>query len=83
LVENTSYFALRRGSGVVADEWWSTVRWRADVPAGVVPIAAGRARVELSQDEAVEALEWAERLDGTAALAVYPHDPRPVVGTST
>jgi hypothetical protein len=41
-----------------------------------------RARVEMSQDEVVEALDWAGRLDGAAALAVHPHDPRAAVQTS-
>ncbi|MDA0167162.1 hypothetical protein OM076_43280 [Solirubrobacter ginsenosidimutans] len=82
MVEHASYYALRRRPGATADAWWTTVRWRRDVPKALFPIVAGRARVEVTQDEVVEALDWAERFDGADALAVYPRDPRAVVRTS-
>jgi hypothetical protein len=82
MIDHTSYYALRRRPGVIADAWFSAIRWRADVPDALSAIVAGRGRVELTHDEAVEALEWAERVDGADVLTVYPHDPRGAAQTS-
>jgi hypothetical protein len=82
LVENASYFALRRRPGLAADAWWNAVLQRADVPHGLLTILAGRTRVELSRDDTIEALDWAEQRDGTTALAVYPFDPRTAIRIS-
>ena len=83
MVEHTSYYALRRRSGTAADAWWvSASLHQQDAPRGIAALIAGRARVELTLDETVEALAWAERVDGfphggESPLRVYPHDPRP------
>jgi hypothetical protein len=76
LDDNPSYFAVRRRLGPDADAWWAAARHRTDVPGCLFAMLAGRERVELTRDEAIAALEWADGLDAAVALAVYPSDPR-------
>jgi hypothetical protein len=81
MVENTSYYALRRCSGAAADAWWVNASRLRDAPPAIAALMSGRARVEVNRDETVEALAWAERVDGLPhggepPLRVYPHDPR-------
>ena len=50
------------------------------MPGAISVLLAGRARVEVSRDEAVRALEWASRVDGwaeakTKPLCLYPCGP--------
>ena len=76
MVENTSYYALRRCPGAAADAWWVNASRHRDAPRAIAALLSGRERVELNRDETVEALVWAERIDGEPPLRVYPHDPR-------
>jgi hypothetical protein len=48
------------------------VRRRRDVPEAISVLLAGRARVELSCEEAERALEWAGRIDGWAGAETKP-----------
>jgi hypothetical protein len=76
----TSYYALRVCPRVDADAWWSAVRRRDDVPHGVAALLGGRARVELTREEAGHALAWAGSIEGwpttdAKPLVVYPAEP--------
>jgi hypothetical protein len=68
-----SYSALRVRPTASAPAWWSAARERTDVPDAVGMLMAGRTRVELSDDAAAEALEWAASVDGWGAA-----DPKPL-----
>jgi len=76
--EDRSFYALRRGHGAPAAEWWRSMSRRADLPKVLAPLAAGRTRVELDRRTAAEALDWVEdRSPGAAVpVVVYPDDPR-------
>ena len=81
LVKNASYYALRRCRGASSDAWWVKRRDAPDAPPAVLALIAGRVRIELSYEETVEAIEWAERIGGwpttgPSPLSVYPRDPR-------
>ena len=81
LVENGSYYALRRCPGASSDAWWANASRRTDAPPAMLALMAGRRRIEISYEDTVEALEWAERIDGwpttgTPPLTIYPRDPR-------
>ncbi|MDA0167879.1 hypothetical protein OJ998_02175 [Solirubrobacter taibaiensis] len=75
--EPRSCYALRRQEHASADAWWREASKRRDLPAALVPLAAGRGRVELDRQEAADALDWAESVseDGRPIVA-YPDDPR-------
>lgn len=76
-----SYFALRACPRATTSSWWSSARVAAaTAPPVVRAILAGRARVEVSADEARAALAWARALDGwdddaLPPFVVYPLDP--------
>ena len=75
--EYHAFYALRVCPKATADAWWSAVRVRHDVPPAIVALMRGRTRVELTRDEAGEAMAWAGGLDGWAdaqpkPLHVYP-----------
>ena len=78
-----TYFALRVCLRADAPDWWAAARgaqWSA--PPAVRAILGGRTRVEVSADEAREAIAWAAALDGWDAdgfnpLWVYPALPQP------
>ena len=81
MVQDISYYALRRCPGAAAEQWWLVARRRRDLPPALHALAVGRARVELTGEEAADALAWAERVEGWAAaeikpLLVHPRDPR-------
>jgi hypothetical protein len=81
--EPASYVALRVCTKTAADPWWAAVRLRHDVPPAVAALLAGRARVEVSQIEADEALEWAGGVEGWAGSTPKPlfvHTGTPVLG---
>jgi hypothetical protein len=78
------YTALRVRPDAQNSPWWAAAR-RAGVgaPPAIRSLLMGRSRVELSADEAVEALAWARALDGwdgEPPLEVYPLEP---VGAET
>jgi hypothetical protein len=76
-----TYFAIRVCPSAVAPAWWAAAREAAaGAPPAIRSILAGRSRVEVTADEASDALAWARRLDGwnddeLAPLWVYPVDP--------
>jgi hypothetical protein len=59
-----SYYALRIHPQAVAPVWWAAARVASEVPAPVRALVAGRARVEVSAREAIEAIAWARELPG-------------------
>jgi hypothetical protein len=75
---NVTYYALRIRAEAVAPEWWAAAHARSgSAPAPVRALLGGRARVELSADEAVQAIHWAAQLNGwddddSHPLFVYP-----------
>jgi hypothetical protein len=77
-VEAPSYYALRVSPGVHATQWWTAARASgSSAPAAIRALLSGRARVEVSADEAAHVLAWARALDGWAGdggppLRVHP-----------
>ena len=72
-----SYCVLRVRADSDAHAWWLAVRRRPDVPEAIWVLLAGRARVEVSREEAERALKWAARVEGWPSaeakpLVVYP-----------
>jgi hypothetical protein len=77
VTEHVSYFALRVDPRADADIWWSAVRRRTDAPPAIAALLGGRARVELTREEAGHAMAWAGGIDGwpdtdSKPLIVYP-----------
>jgi hypothetical protein len=75
-----SYYALRVCPRADAPRWWASARGAAAAPPAIAAILAGRSRVEMSAEEAVDALAWARELagwddDGFAPLSVFPAAP--------
>ena len=76
-----TYYALRVCARTHGTTWWEAAHRAADTaPLTIRSILAGRSRVEVTADEAREALEWARTLDGWYAtpdppLWVYPVEP--------
>jgi hypothetical protein len=61
-----------------AAEWWTAARRRSDVPAAIDTLLHGRRRVEVTADEALDALAWAARVDGwdrAEPKPVFIHQP--------
>jgi hypothetical protein len=60
-----SYHALRISAGTSAIEWLRQARTRQEkTPLAILALLAGRTRVEVTADEAAEAIEWAACLPG-------------------
>ena len=75
--EYHAFYALRVCPKATADAWWTAVRGRHDVPPAITALMRGRTRIELTRDEAGEAMAWAGQLDGwedaqPKPLHVYP-----------
>ena len=75
-----SYYALRVCAGADAPKWWASARHAAAAPPAIAAILAGRSRVEVSAEEAVQALACARALpgwddDSLAPLWAYPAAP--------
>jgi hypothetical protein len=68
-----SYLALRVGPYASASSWWTAARQRGDIPAPIAALLNGRERVEVTSDEAAQALAWAGGVTGWNAA-----DPKPV-----
>jgi hypothetical protein len=68
-----SYLALRVGPHASASSWWTAARRRRDIPAPIAVLLNGRERVEVTSDEAAQALAWAGSITGWNA-----EDPKPV-----
>ena len=76
-MEPPSYYALRVSPGVQTTHWWASARAAgSNAPAAIRALLAGRARVEVSADEAAHVLAWARGLDGWTGdgppLRVHP-----------
>jgi hypothetical protein len=76
----SSYVAIRVVASDGADAWWSAARRSAHVPPALKALFNGRARIEMTAEEADAALSWAATLDGWAAakpkpLVAYPSVP--------
>jgi hypothetical protein len=71
-LSGTSYFVLRARAEPDAPAWWLAVRRRPDVPEAISVLLAGRARVEVSREEAEDALAWAARIEGWASAEAKP-----------
>jgi hypothetical protein len=73
-----SYHALRVCDESVAIEWWVYAHeHRHDAPAAVQALLSGRTRVEVSEAEAIDAIEWAAHVPGwqdggATPLLVHP-----------
>ena len=72
-----SYHALRVCPRADARRWWASARAADAVPPAIACLLAGRARVEVSAEEAADALTWARKLpgwddDSLAPLVVHP-----------
>jgi hypothetical protein len=79
--DEPSYYALRVCSRAETPLWWASASAvAAGAPAAIRQILAGRTRVELSAQEAEEALAWARGIDGwdtdrLPPVYVYPRPP--------
>ena len=51
-----AYVALRVCPRADADVWWSAVRRRDDIPYAIAALLGGRARIELTREEATHTL---------------------------
>ena len=73
VIDKPSYFALRVCPRAEAPTWWAAARANAyDAPAAIRVIVDGRTRVELSREEATEALAWARQLEGWDPAGLTP-----------
>jgi hypothetical protein len=73
-----SPWVLRVRPAASEGDWWRAARGRHDVPAPIGALLRGRTRVEVTPDEASEAITWAERLDGwntTTRTPLFIHQP--------
>ena len=68
-----SYLALRVCTKASAPAWWLAAGSRGDVPAAISALLGGRTRIELTAEEAAQALEWAASVDGWGTA-----DPKPL-----
>jgi hypothetical protein len=72
LVGSPSYFALRTQASPSGDDWWAAARRRHDRPPAVGAMLAGRDRVEVTELEAQQALDWAGGVDGWGSASPKP-----------
>jgi hypothetical protein len=68
-----TYSVLRVDPRATAPLWWSAASQRRDAPAAITALLGGRTRVEVTREEAVQALAWAAAIGGWP-----PADPKPV-----
>jgi hypothetical protein len=74
-----SYCVLRVCPRASAEAFWSALRAQAQVPPAIGVLLAGRIRVELTRQEATEALVWASGISGWETAEPKPlflYDPR-------
>jgi hypothetical protein len=77
-----SYCVLRVCPQASAETFWSAVRARHDVPRALRVLLAGRIRVEVTRQEAAEALVWVAGIsgwDGAEPKPLFLYDPREAV----
>jgi hypothetical protein len=71
-------WVLRVRPAASEGDWWRAARRRHDAPAPIGALLRGRSRVEVTPDEANEAITWAERLDewnATTPTPLFIHQP--------
>jgi hypothetical protein len=68
----SSYCALRVSLHSTASDWWSAASDRRDAPQAIGALLRGRNRVELTREEATDALAWAGSIAGWAAAEPKP-----------
>jgi hypothetical protein len=68
-----SYVAMRICPRASASSWWAAAHQRRDRPAAIAALLAGRGRIEVTPEEAADALAWAGGIAGWAGA-----DPKPV-----
>jgi hypothetical protein len=74
-----SYCVLRVCPRAAADAFWSALRAEREIPDAIAVLLAGRIRVEITHQEAAEALAWAARISGWDSADPKPlfiYDPR-------
>jgi hypothetical protein len=74
-----SYCVLRVCPAASAETFWSAVRAQSDVPHAIRVLLAGHIRVEVSRQEAAEALGWVAGISGWEGAEPKPlflYDPR-------
>jgi hypothetical protein len=72
LAPSSSPWVLRVHPAAADGDWWRAARLRRDTPAPISALMHGRARVEVSPDEANQAIEWAARVDGWSTASPKP-----------
>jgi hypothetical protein len=70
--EQVTYSALRVSARASAGDWWTAAAGRRDAPPAIASLLGGRARVEVTRDEAHGALAWAAEIAGWSTA-----DPKP------
>ena len=74
-----SYCVLRVCARAPAEAFWAALRAQSEVPPAIGVLLAGRIRVELTRQEATEALAWASAISGWDSADPKPlfvYDPR-------
>ena len=82
--EAASYCVLRVCPQAPAETFWSAVRAQHRVPDAIRVLLAGRMRVEVTRQEAAEALLWVAGVSGWDAAEPKPlflYDPRTAPST--
>ena len=78
-MDAASYCVLRVCPRAPAGAFWSALRAQRDIPPAIGVLLAGRIRVELTREEATEALVWASAISGWDSAEPKPlflYDPR-------
>jgi hypothetical protein len=65
-------WVLRVQPGAQHGDWWRAARRRNDAPASISALLHGRARLEVTPDEATQAIEWAAAIEGWSTAAAEP-----------
>jgi len=72
VLADAPHVVLRISARASAPAWWSAVSRRRDAPPSIGTLLTGRRRVELTAEEAAEAVAWAGSVDGWAASEPKP-----------
>ncbi|HEX6698869.1 MAG TPA: hypothetical protein VF080_18805 [Solirubrobacteraceae bacterium] len=77
--EPASYCVLRVCPRASAEAFWSALRAQPEIPPAIGVLLGGRIRVEVTRQEAAEALVWASGISGWDSAEPKPlflYDPR-------
>jgi hypothetical protein len=78
-IDAASYCVLRVCPQAAAAGFWSALRAQPEVPRAIAVLLTGRIRVELTRQEAMDALAWASDISGWDSAEPKPlfvYDPR-------